>query len=86
MYHGRMSHLAPIYAVWDNNAEAMAADIGELGVTVRQWRNRNKIPQEYWRKIIDAAAQKDVALELHQFLPPNDAAKPTDEAQQANAA
>lgn len=70
MYHAPMSHLAPIYAAWDHNAEAMASDIGELGVTVRQWRNRGKIPQEHWRKIIDAAAQKGVALDLHQFLPP----------------
>lgn len=70
MYHAPMSHLAPIYAVWDNNAEAMASDIGELGVTVRQWRNRDSIPPQHWRKIIAAAAQKGVALELDQFVPP----------------
>jgi hypothetical protein len=64
------SHLDPIYAVWDGNAEAMAADIGELGVTVRQWRNRNSIPAPYWPKIIEAAARKEAALELWQFYPP----------------
>ncbi len=64
-----MSHLAPIYAVWDHNAEAMASDIGEPGVKVRQWRNRGNIPAVYWQRIIEAAALKGVALDLSQFLP-----------------
>lgn len=63
-----MSHLAPIYAVWDHNAEAMAFDIGEPGVKVRQWRNRGNIPPIYWQRIIDAAAKKGSALKLSQFL------------------
>jgi hypothetical protein len=66
------SHLDPIYAAWDGNAEAMAADIGELGVTVRQWRNRNNIPPQYWPKIIEAAADKGAVLEWRQFVPPSD--------------
>jgi hypothetical protein len=65
-----MSHLKPIYAVWDDNAETMATDIGELGVTVRQWRNRNNIPPQYWPKIIEAAALKGKLLEWRQFVPP----------------
>jgi hypothetical protein len=65
-----MSHLKPIYAVWDDNAEAMATDIGELGVTVRQWRNRGNIPPQYWTKIIAAAALKEKLLEWRQFVPP----------------
>lgn len=64
-----MSHLKPIYAVWDHNAEAMASDIGEPGVKVRQWRNRGNIPPIYWQRIIDAAAKKGVTLKLSQFLP-----------------
>lgn len=67
-----MSHLKPIYAVWDDNAEALASDIGELGVTVRQWRNRGNIPPEYWTKIISAAAAKGRTLDLRQFLPPQE--------------
>ena len=70
-----MSHLNPMYAVWDNNAEAMASDIGELGVTVRQWRNRGNIPPQYWAKIIEAAALKGVLLEWRQFVPPSDASQ-----------
>lgn len=64
------SHLDPIYAVWDGNAEAMATDIGELGVTVRQWRNRNNIPAQYWPTIIEAASGKGASLEWRQFVPP----------------
>lgn len=64
------SHLDPIYQVWGRNAEAMASDIGELGVTVRQWRNRGNIPPQYWPKIIEAAAGKGCTLEWRQFVPP----------------
>lgn len=65
-----MSHLTPIYAPWEGNAEALASDIGELGVTVRQWRNRGNIPPQYWPKIITAAAAKGVSLQWQQFVPP----------------
>jgi hypothetical protein len=78
------SHLDPIYAAWEGNAEAMAADIGELGVTVRQWRNRNSIPPQYWPKIIEAAAGKGVKLEWRQFVPPaGDEEEPADGQQAA---
>jgi hypothetical protein len=70
MYCGAMSHLTPIYAVWDHNAEAMAADIGEPGVKVRQWRNRGNIPSDYWPAIIAAAARKGATLEWRQFIAP----------------
>lgn len=65
-----MSHLAPIYAVWDHNAEALASDIGEPGVKVRQWRNRENIPPAYWQRIIDAAGRKGATLTLAQFIRP----------------
>ncbi|HEY8604697.1 hypothetical protein [Tsuneonella suprasediminis] len=69
-----MSHLKPIYAVWDHNAEAMASDIGEPGVKVRQWRNRGNIPATYWQRIIDAALRvKGARLDLSQFIPPDPA-------------
>jgi len=67
--------LKPIYDVWDGNAEALAADIGESGVTVRQWRNRKSIPPRYWQKIIEAAAEKrGKTLTLADFLPREKAA------------
>lgn len=64
-----MSSLAPIYDPWGGNAEAMAADIGEKPVTVRQWRNRGNIPPQYWRKIISAAEGRGQKLTLDQFVP-----------------
>lgn len=69
-----MTYLKPIYDVWDGNAEALAADIGEQGVTVRQWRNRNSIPARYWPKIIQAASMKGKLLEWQQFVVPEKAA------------
>jgi len=63
-----MSHLTPIYAVWDGNAEALAADIGESGVLVRQWRNRGNIPPKYWQRIIDAAAARGAAVPWTAFM------------------
>jgi hypothetical protein len=64
-----MSYLKPIYEVWDGNAEALAADIDESGVTVRQWRNRKSIPPRYWQKIIEAAAKRKRKLSLADFMP-----------------
>jgi hypothetical protein len=69
-----MSHLNTIFAVWDDNAEALAADIGEKGVTVRQWRNRGDIPSRSAQlKIIRAAFEKDgTVLRLEDFLSPDE--------------
>lgn len=67
-----MTHLTPIFAVWDHNAEAMAKDIGETGVVVRLWRHRNSIPAKHWPKIISAAADRGEKLTMEQFLPPAD--------------
>src|SRR3546814_12305423 len=65
-----MSHLTPIFAVWDHNAEAMAAAIGEPGVKVRQWRNRGNIPSRYWPRIIAEAKKKRAKPDMSQFIPP----------------
>lgn len=67
-----MSHLNKIFAVWDDNAEALAADIDEKGVTVRQWRNRGDIPSRSAQlKIIRAAFEKNgTVLKLEDFLSP----------------
>lgn len=72
MYRLGMSHLSSIYSVWDGNAEALAADIGESGVLVRQWRNRENIPPRYWQRIIDAAARRGGSVAWTDFLPPED--------------
>lgn len=74
-----MTHLSTIFAVWDHNAAALGADIGEDDGKVRQWRNRNSIPPDYWRRIIAAAAANGKALALDDFLPPDDSAPPAPE-------
>ncbi|MEP2103065.1 MAG: hypothetical protein ABJP02_05030 [Parasphingorhabdus sp.] len=66
-----MSHLKPIYAVWNHNAEAMAADIGQSGGTVRQWRNRESIPSDYWPAIIEAARKLGKTVHWKQFSRPS---------------
>ena len=67
-----MSNTAPpesfaaIINLWPS-AEEMAADLGEKGVTVRQWRNRGSIPSDRWLAVAAAAANRgfsSVTLEL----------------------
>lgn len=58
-----------LYSAWDQNAEKLAADIGQPAVTVRQWRNRGNIPPEHWAKIIESAAAKNVVLTVEDFGP-----------------
>lgn len=64
-----MANMKRIYSAWGGNAEALAADIGEQGVTVRQWRNRGNIPEEHWAGIIDKAAERGVSLTVADFGP-----------------
>jgi hypothetical protein len=64
-----MANIKLLYSAWDGNAEALAADIGELGVTVRQWRNRGSVPPEYWPIIIEKSAAKGVLLSVEDFGP-----------------
>jgi hypothetical protein len=42
------------------SAEALAGDLGLLGVTVRQWGARNSIPPAYWPGVIASAAARGI--------------------------
>jgi DNA-binding transcriptional regulator YdaS (Cro superfamily) len=64
-----MANMKLVYSAWDGNAEAMAAELGERGVTVRQWRNRGSIPPEHWPAIIEKAAARGVMLSVEDFGP-----------------
>jgi hypothetical protein len=64
-----MSNIAKIYSAWEHSAEALAADLGEKGVTVRQWRNRESIPPEHWAAIIEKAAARGVDIAVDDFGP-----------------
>ena len=49
-----MEKFADVIALW-GTAESLGKDIGESGITVRAWRNRNSIPGEHWQKLVKAA-------------------------------
>lgn len=57
-----------IYAPWAGNGSDLAADIGELPVTVNQWRYRGSIPPKYWQKIIDKAEAREGEIGLDLFV------------------
>jgi hypothetical protein len=63
--------LDPIFAPWDGNGSAMARDIGELPVTVNQWRFRGRVPDQYWPRIIKEAAAKGHPLSYEAFIHPD---------------
>lgn len=52
-----MKDYCSIIGLWPS-AEALAADIGEKGVTVRSWRLRNSIPARHWPAVVNAAADR----------------------------
>lgn len=43
--------------------------------TVQGWKDRNKIPPEYWRTLIDAARALGKQLSAEDFLPKTEAAE-----------
>lgn len=45
-----------------------AKAIGKPVTTVQGWRVRGQIPQEHWRKLIDAAKARDKLITLEDFL------------------
>jgi hypothetical protein len=52
-----------VIELWPS-AEAMAADIGEKGVTVRAWKQRENIPADRDLKLIEAAGRRGIGLTL----------------------
>ncbi|WP_172822725.1 carph-isopro domain-containing protein [Paramagnetospirillum marisnigri] len=54
-----MKTFADIIALW-GTATALAADIGETGLNVRAWRNRNSIPASRWLDVIAAAKRRGI--------------------------
>ncbi|WP_161624998.1 carph-isopro domain-containing protein [Paramagnetospirillum caucaseum] len=56
-YRIAMKTFADIIALW-GTATALAADIGETGLNVRAWRNRNSIPASRWLDVVAAAERR----------------------------
>lgn len=49
-----MQTFASIINRWETPAQ-LAEDIGEEVGTVRQWRNRDTLPDRVWKKTVEAA-------------------------------
>ncbi|WP_422036560.1 carph-isopro domain-containing protein [Reyranella sp.] len=54
-----MQTFADIIDAWESPA-ALADDLGEEVGTVRQWRNRNRLPDRVWKKIVEAARARGI--------------------------
>ena len=42
--------------------DSLVADIKDKKVTVKQWKNRNRIPPDRWVDLVAAAQVRDIAL------------------------
>lgn len=63
LYRQRMilyRSFSDIIRAWPN-AEEFGRDIGVIGVTARQMRNRNSLAPEHWEKTVSAAAARKIA-------------------------
>ena len=40
--------------------DALANDVGAPPSRVVKWRTRNRVPSEYWRALLDAAARRGI--------------------------
>lgn len=47
---------------------ATARAIGKPVTTVQGWSDRKRIPQDHWRKIIDAAKAQEKLITIEDFL------------------
>jgi hypothetical protein len=54
-----MPTFADIIDLWPRPSPVtLAADLGELPATVRQWRNRSVLPDRTWKACVEAAARR----------------------------
>jgi len=52
-----------IVNLWPSMAD-LSADLGERYETVRKWRGRNRIPSEYWTRIVRAAKKRRLKVTI----------------------
>lgn len=52
--------------LWPSIA-ALAADMGKPFSTVRNWRDRDRIPMEYWVAFVNAAQDRDISVTYRQL-------------------
>jgi len=61
----KMTH-AEILRLWPSLAD-LADDMGKPYSTVNNWMARNRVPMEYWVRLVDAAACRDIPLTYGQL-------------------
>lgn len=50
-------------------AKALSTPEKEFAIsTVQGWKDRGRIPQDHWQKIVEAGAQQGICIELEMFL------------------
>lgn len=74
-----MDTFRDIIAAWPS-LEAVAADAGTSVGAVKQWRNRNNIPGEYWLKLEMGARERRIpGVTMHslgRLVPPKRSVRP----------
>ena len=60
-----MTH-SDILNLWPSLTD-LARDMGKPIPTVGNWKSRNRIPMEYWVRLVRAAARRDIPLTYGQL-------------------
>lgn len=55
-----MNTFAAIINAWESPGQ-LAEDLGEEPGTVRQWRNRDTLPDRVWKATVEAAERRGIA-------------------------
>jgi len=74
VYNEPMQELRDIFGIWPSLKE-MADDLNEKYDTVKRWRNRSRIPDTAWPKIIEKAARRERLVTAAELLELNQRAR-----------
>lgn len=74
-----MLELDDIFAIWDPLTE-MEKDLHLPYQTIMKWKQRGRIPAEYWPKVIEAVKAKGRKVTLQQLVSINKPRASTDAA------
>jgi DNA-binding transcriptional regulator YiaG len=58
LYINAMRDITDVFSIWPSQAD-MARDLGLPYQTVAKWHQRERIPQENWLDVIEAAARRE---------------------------
>ncbi len=58
---GMIKNYADVIDLWESY-DALASDVGATVYSIRKWRQRDSIPPEYWRALVESAAKRGIAV------------------------